>query len=170
MANTCWRYSDFLLKQNVFPIFSVPRQPCSQASIEGSNSVFGRKFWNQFEFKSVQEIDERLKSFNKSTRKYLQYEPPKKTEKQTGKFVPKVYFTLQVQQEENGSGGEVHILGEKIKLPTEYVKYFVLGEWNLKEENLKIRFEKDEKSTVLKEVKFPINERSKEKCGDLLNS
>jgi hypothetical protein len=158
----------FLLKQDVFPIFSVPRQPFSQASIEGSNSVFGRKFWNQFEFKSVQEIDERLKSFNKSTRRYLQYQPPEKTGKHTGKFVPKVYFTRQVQQEENGPGGEVHILGEKIKLSTEYVKYFVLGEWNLKEENLKIRFEKDEKSTVLKEVKFPINERSKEKCIDLL--
>jgi len=54
-------------------------------------------------------------------------------------------------------------------VPTEYVKYFVLGEWNLRVESLKIRLEKEEESTVLKAVEFPINERSKEKCGEVLN-
>lgn len=164
------RAMTFLLNQGVIPIFSVPRQPFSQASIEGNNSVFGRKFWNRWDFDSVEEIDERLVGFNESTRRYCQYEPPKTNGTSTEDFIPKVYFTRQVQQEENGPGGEVHILGDTIELPTEYVKFFVLGEWNLLEEILKIRFEKEEKSTVLKTVEFPINERSKAKCDDLLNT
>ncbi|NIY17811.1 MAG: hypothetical protein GWM98_24545 [Nitrospinaceae bacterium] len=159
----------FLLGQGVIPIFSVPRKPFSQASIEGNNSVFGRKFWNRWEFGSVENIDARLAEFNAATRRYCQYAPPDPTSHTTDPFVPRVYFTRQVQQAEPGAGGTVHILGETIALPTDYVKYFVLGEWNLREESLKIRFEKEKESTVLKEVKFPINERSKEKWGDVLN-
>jgi hypothetical protein len=56
-----------------------------------------------------------------------------------------------------------------IEMPTEYVKFFVLGEWNLWDETLKIRFEEEEESTVLKDVEFPINERSKERCPELLS-
>ena len=40
----------FLLASEVYPIFAVPRRPFSQASIEGNNSVFARKFWNQRSF------------------------------------------------------------------------------------------------------------------------
>lgn len=159
----------FLLRQRVIPIFSVPRQPFSQASIEGNNSAFGRKFWHRWDFGSVEEIDERLVGFNASTRRYLQYKPPTTTAAAAKDFVPTIYFTRQVQQEEKGPGGTVHILGETIELATEYVKFFVLGEWNLVEETMKIRFEEEEESTVLKEVEFPINERSKEKCIDLLH-
>ena len=62
------------------------------------------------------------------------------------------------------------ILNEVINLPTDYVKYFVLGEWRLKEEKLQVRFEKEEEgSTVIKSVDFPINERSKERCPELLS-
>jgi transposase len=80
----------FLLNRGVIPIFSVPRQPFSQASIEGNNSVFGRKFWNQWDFESVEEIDERLVGFNESTRRYCQYEPPETNEPSTEEFVPTV--------------------------------------------------------------------------------
>jgi len=51
------RAMKFLLANQVIPIFAVPRKPFSQASIEGNNSVFARKFWNQIEFQSVAEID-----------------------------------------------------------------------------------------------------------------
>jgi hypothetical protein len=159
----------FLLRQQVYPMFAVPRQPFSQASMEGSNSVFGRKFWNQFEFGSVDEIDQRLVSFNDCTRRYLRYEPPESKKTDGREFTPTIYFLRQVQQAENGSHGNVHILGETIEVPTEYVKFYILGEWNLRDENLMIRFEKDKQTMVIKEVNFPINERSKKKCSDLLN-
>lgn len=158
----------FLLTHQVYPVFSVPRKPFTQASIEGSNSVFARKFWNQCEFSSVEEIDERLEAFNQSTRRYLQYEPPAPPGPSRGDFEPKVYFTRQVHQADNEAGGVVHILGETIQLPTSYVKYFILGEWNLVEERLCIRFEKEKESTIIKELDFPINKNSKEKCSNLL--
>ncbi|MBS3736511.1 hypothetical protein KGY72_05015 [Candidatus Bipolaricaulota bacterium] len=160
----------FLLDYQVYPVYSVPRKPFTQASIEGNNSVFARKFWNRFEFGSVEEIDRRLESFNESSRKYTQYQPPDSSPINGDAFEPKVYFTRQVQQSDNGGKGEVGILNEVIELPTDYVKYFVLGEWRLKEEKLLVRFEKEEEgSTVIKSVDFPINERSKERCPDLLN-
>jgi hypothetical protein len=50
------------------------RRPFSQrASIEGNNSVFLRKFWNRFDFKNVQEIDEKLELFNLASQKYSEY-------------------------------------------------------------------------------------------------
>ena len=160
----------FLLDYQVYPVYSVLRKPFTQASIEGNNSVFARKFWNKFEFGSVEEIDRRLESFNESSRRYTQYSPPETDPTSDDKFEPKVYFTRQVQQSDNGSKGEVGILNETIELPTDYVKYFVLGEWQLKEEKLLVRFEKEEEgSTVIKSVDFPINERSKERCPNLLN-
>jgi hypothetical protein len=46
------RFMIFLLKKKIIPVFSVPRKPFSQASIEGNNSVFSRKFWNSMRFNS----------------------------------------------------------------------------------------------------------------------
>ncbi len=56
----------FYLKEQIISVFSVPRRPFSQASIEGSNSVFSRKFWNRIEFENIREIDRRLEDINKS--------------------------------------------------------------------------------------------------------
>lgn len=59
-----------LLKDQVIPIFAVPRKPFSQASIEGNNSVFARKFWNKINFKSVKEIDKKIEWFNSDSASY----------------------------------------------------------------------------------------------------
>lgn len=48
-------------------------------------------------------------------------------------------------------------MNEEITFPTEYVNYYVLGEWKLAEEQLFIRFEKDKESEVIKTIDFPIN-------------
>jgi hypothetical protein len=135
--------------------------------MEGSNWGFWRKFWNQFEVGAVDEIDQRLVSFNDCTRRYLQYEPLKTNQVNGREFTPKIYFFRQVQQAENGSHGDVQILGETIEFPTEYVKFYILGKWNLRDEKLMIRFEEDKQSAVIREVNFLINERSKAKCTDL---
>ena len=58
---------NFLLENKVYPIFAVPRKPFSQASIEGNNSVFSRKFWNRISFSSLEEIDEKLEWFNEAS-------------------------------------------------------------------------------------------------------
>jgi len=136
------RVMEFLLRSQVIPIFAVPRKPFSQASIEGNNSVFARKFWNRLEFKSVQEIDEKLEWFNQSSQQYTGYHPPKRKAKEENEFVSKVYFIRQVREEKNRRGiGFIDILNEKVFLPEYYIGYYVLGEWNLKEERIYIHFE-----------------------------
>ncbi len=52
------RAMKFLLVNQVIPIFAIPRKPFSQASIEGSNSVFAHQFWNRIKFQSIAEIKE----------------------------------------------------------------------------------------------------------------
>ena len=72
------RSMNFLLENNVIPVFAVPRKPFTQASIEGNNSVFSKKFWNRFDFKSLKEIDDKLELFNRSSRRYTSSDRSKK--------------------------------------------------------------------------------------------
>lgn len=159
----------FLLKNQVVPIFAVPRRPFSQASIEGNNSVFARKFWNRIDFKSVEEIDEKLEWFNLSSQRYLHYQSPKTKSKQKKNFLPKIYFIRQVKEDkEQTEKAFIDVLNEKVFLPKSYINYFVLAEWNLKREQLYIYFEKEQKSKMIKKLSFKINPRSKEKCSDFI--
>lgn len=155
-----------LLKERAIPIFAVPRKPFSQASIEGNNSVFARKFWNQIDFKNVKEIDKKLEWFNDDSIAYSGYYPPRKKKSKKKKFVPKIYFIRQAKENENGKVF-INVLNEKIFLRKNFSNYFVLAEWNLKKEILFIRFEKNLKSEIIKEIKFKINEISKENCKSL---
>lgn len=153
----------FLLKNHVIPIFSVPRKPFSQASIEGNNSVFARKFWNRINFKSVEEVDEKLEWFNRSSEEYCGYQKPKSPRPLIKNFIPKIYFTRQVKEDqEQIRKAFIDVLNEKIFLPISYINYFVLAEWNLREEKLYIYFEKEQKSKLIKKLSFKINQRSRE--------
>ncbi|MEW6621511.1 MAG: hypothetical protein AB1422_19620, partial [bacterium] len=165
------RTMKFLLENQVIPIFSVPRRPFSQASIEGNNSVFSRKFWKRFDFKSISEIDEKLEWFNLSSQRYTGYQPPESKPKREGDFVPKIYFLRQVKEDkEQTHKAFIDVLNEKVFLPESYINYFVLAEWNLKEEQLYIYFEKEQKSEIIKNLLFEINSKSKEKIQELLKN
>lgn len=159
----------FLLRKQVTPIFAVPRKPFSQASIEGNNSVFARKFWNRIEFKSIKEVDEKLEWFNLSSQRYTDYQAPKIKSKTKKNFIPKIYFTRQVKEDREQTGKAfIDILNEKVFLPKFYINYFVLTEWNLKQEQLYIYFEKEQKSKMIKKLSFKINPRSKKGCTDFI--
>lgn len=159
----------FLLKNQVIPIFAVPRRPFSQASIEGNNSVFARKFWNRIDFKSVEEVDEKIEWFNLSSERYLHYQPLKTKSKEKRDFIPKIYFIRQVKEDKEQTGKPfIDVLNEKVFLPKSYINYFVFTEWNLKQEQLSIYFEKEQKSKMIKKLSFKINERSKERCSDFI--
>jgi len=153
----------FYLKNQVIPIFAPPRKPWSQASIEGSNSVFSRKFWKRFDFKSVQEVDEKLKDFNKSYQWYLDYQPPKKKPRKKKDFMPKVYFIRKVYENPKTKKGYIEVANERISLPKSYINFFTLSEWKLEEEILDIYFENEQKLKLIKKLSFKINPRSKEK-------
>ncbi len=150
------------LSQKIIPIYSVPRKPFSQASIEGNNSVFSKKFWKTIQFKSIKEVDIKLEWFNLSSEKYLHYHKPKKN-KNNKKFISKIYFTRQVLEDQKTKKGYIDVLNEKIFLKKSYINYFVLAEWNLKQEQLYVHFEKEQKPEIIKKISFKINSKSKEK-------
>lgn len=155
----------FLLKNQVIPIFSVPRKPFSQASIEGNNSVFARKFWNRIQFKSLSEVDEKLEWFNKSSEEYLQYQRPKRKLVKKKKFIPRIYFIRQVKEDKEETNKPfIDVLNEKVLLPKAYINYFVLAEWDLRKQELYIYFEKEQKQKLIKKLSFKINQRSVKKC------
>ena len=161
----------FLLENQVIPIFAVPRKPFSQASIEGNNSVFSRKFWHRTDFKSIEEIDKKLEWFNQDSERYLNYQKPKRKSRKKKNFIPKIYFIRQVKENKDKSGKAfIDVLNEKIFLPKSYINYFILVEWNLKQEQLLIRFEKEQQSEVVKKLSFKINSKSKEKLQKLVQN
>jgi len=165
---TISRVMKFLLENQVNPIFTVPKRPFTQASIEGNNSVFSRKFWNRIEFKTIEEVDKKIEWFNKSSIEYLGYYRPKDKETKREGFIPKVYLIRQVEEDKEKQEGFINVLNEKILLPKSYIKYYVLAEWNLREEQIYIRFEKEKESEIIENILFKINPRSKEKCQDIL--
>jgi transposase len=160
---TISRTVQFLLANQVIPIFAVPRKPFSQASIEGNNSVFARKFWNRRTFSSLEQIDTTLVAFNKASRNYTGYQPPVPKANSEQTFVPKVYFLRQVRQTPEGTDGFIDVLNESVCLPKSYINYFVLAEWNLSTELLSVYLENDKELEEIKNSPFPINPRSKRK-------
>lgn len=155
------RVMNFLLGQEIIPVFTVPRRPFTQASIEGNNSVFSRKFWNQRTFTSVEEIDKQLKWFNEDSMLYSGYEPPVEQTKQSP-FIPKIYFLRQARQvDEYLDEGYIEILNEFIKIPSAYINYFLLAEWDLVKEQLFVYLEKEKKLELIKSISFEINSSSK---------
>jgi len=159
----------FLLQNQVIPIFSVPKKPFSQASIEGNNSVFARKFWNKIRFNSLAEVDEKLEWFNKSSEQYTGYQKSPARKAPNKNFIPRVYFIRQAQEDKDQTGkAHIDILNERVLLPQSYIHYFVLAEWNLKTEQLTIYFEKEQQPKIIKKLSFRINPRSKLRCTDFI--
>jgi hypothetical protein len=157
---TLSRFVCFLLSQQVIPIFSVPRKPFSQASIEGNNSVFSRKFWNRRTFTSQHDVCEQLEWFNAASERYTEYRRAG-APRTTPSFLPQVYFIRQVAADENrADSAYISILNERIPLPPSYISYFVLARWELLEQRLKIYFEKELKLQPIKQLKFTINENA----------
>ena len=158
----------WFLSQGIIPVYAVPRKPFSQASIEGNNSVFSRKFWNRIEFKSIKEVDTKLEWFNKSSEKYCAYQKPENKKSFNNKFISKIYFTRQTKKDKSNSiKASIDVLNEKVFLPKSYINYFVLAEWNLKEEMIYIYFEKEQNPKMIKKQTFKINQKSKEKLKKL---
>lgn len=153
----------YLLERKVCPVFSVPRRPFSQASIEGNNSVFARHFWNRRSFESLEDVDLQLQWFNDSSLRYTSYKHPEYSKEQKD-FIPRVYFLRQVRESDNSPGhGFINVLNEEIKLPSPYINFFVIAEWNLSTETLTVSIEQDKVLQKIKETDFRINERTKQK-------
>ena len=164
-ARTLNAFALFLLKNKIIPVFTAPRKPWNQASIEGANSIFSRKFWHRERYTSLEMIDQRLSWFNKSYQDYLGYTAPSRNPRRKRAFAPEVYFIRKVYQDEHTKKAFVEILKESITLPKAYLGMFVLAQWNIKRNRLRIFYENDMKAFIVKERKFKLNEKTKTKVA-----
>lgn len=151
----------FLLQNQVYPVFAVPRRPFSQASIEGNNSVFARMFWNKRTFSSPEDVDRQLEWFNQASLEYTGYHRPEEETGPRGDFVPKVYFLRQVRASTAKPDGWIEILNEAIPLPACYVNYFVFAQWHLIDESLTVCIEKEKQLHTIVSLPFKINKTSR---------
>lgn len=151
----------YLFDKKIIPIFTNPRSPWNNGSIEGSNSVFARNFWNKFEFTSIKDIDVKLELFNQSSLGYSDYEQDEFENKRNEKFIPQIYFIRKAYEDQRKNGkGEINILNEKVELPGEYINLYTLSKWNLKTKTLYVYFENEGKKILIKKLKFQINKNS----------
>lgn len=153
----------FLLRNEVYPVFAVPRKPFSQASIEGNNSVFSRVFWNRRTFDCPEDIDRQLEWFNQASLEYTGYRRPKQKAMRKDNFVPKVYFLRQVRASAENTNGWVEILNETIDLPACYINYFVFAQWHLIDESLTVYIEREKQLHTIVSLPFEINKTSRKK-------
>ena len=153
----------YLLSRQITPVFAVPRRPFTQASIEGNNSVFARHFWNRREFNTLADVDRQLGWFNNSSLKYTDYQKPDSKKEKT-EIVPNLYFLRQIKESESKPGqGCINLLNEEIPLPAEWINFFVVAKWNLKNETLTVFKEQDKQQKILYEKSFLINKTTKNK-------
>jgi len=153
----------FLLQHKISPVFSVPKRPFTQASIEGNNSVFSRYFWKRRTFESVQEVDRQLNWFNQASLRYTDYQRPSSSGSRED-FLPQVYFLRQVQESEHRPGsGSISVVNEEVFLPAAQSNFFVLAQWNLRSEQLSVFIEQNEHLQTLTEIDFPINPLTKKR-------
>ncbi|MBI4653025.1 hypothetical protein HY750_02120 [Candidatus Kuenenbacteria bacterium] len=133
--------------------------------------MFSRKFWNRIQFKSLEEVDEKIEWFNKSSEKYCHYQKPNRLKTKRKNFIPKIYFIRQAKEDKEQTGKAfINVSNQIVFLPKSYINYFVLAEWNLKKEKLYIYFKKEQKSKMIKKISFKINSKSKEKLLKLLKN
>jgi hypothetical protein len=118
----------FLFEKKIVPVFTNPRSPWNNGSVEGSNSVFARNFWNKFTFESIADLDEKLKLFNKSSLWYSNYDQSKILKKEDKEFIPQIYFIRKAYENQESGKGEINILNEKINLPNEYINLYTLSQ------------------------------------------
>ena len=60
----------FLLALGITPLFIPESSPWRNGAVEGSASMFTRKFWQKHDFKSLAHIDKELAIYNRKTKEY----------------------------------------------------------------------------------------------------
>ncbi len=167
-ARSVSRYVRFLLTNRIIPVFGAVRSPWNQGSAEGSNSVFGRNFWERHAFASVQDVDLKLATFNERSRWYADWKAPWPRTTRGAFFAPRICFIRKVEEDARSKEGFVRIASVSVLLPPEYIGLFTFSEWNLKKEHLRIFFEHERQITQIQELPFPLHPSSRAQCTDFI--
>lgn len=157
-VRTVSRFVQFLLTQEVTPVFAVPRRPFSQASIEGNNSVFARHFWRRRAFSCVTEVDVQLAWFNEASARYSGYTRPVAAPR--APFAPKIIFIRQVQEVAPGRAA-ISVANTSVPLAPAYVNLFVLAEWHLGTQQLTVSVEREGRLECLARIPFHVHPKTR---------
>lgn len=149
---TVSRFVQWLWARAITPVFAVPRQPFSQASIEGNNSVFARKFWRARLFTSVADVDRQLTGFNRASLAYTGYAPPPPAPPPATGFTPRIHFLRQVRERDGATG--IDVLHTWVPLAACYAPLFVLATWDLPAARLTVRLEREGTSRIIARQPF----------------
>lgn len=153
-----------LLERGITPVFSVPRKPFTQASIEGNNSVFSRNFYRRRQFRDTDDLDQQLGWFNESSRRYTEYSYPEKNNTNDDKAAHTVIFLRQVAADNNNTQlATISVLNEVICLDRSLINYYVMAVWNLKEQKLDVFLEREKLLQLQLSIPFEINKSSLKK-------
>jgi len=145
-----------LFQYRITPVFNPPRSPWANGGIEGSNSIFGKKFWRPQRFQNTEEVDKKLDQFNRENfeRSNLNYFSQKNYQR---KFKENIYFArfakIDSPQEKYPS---IEILNDKIYLPETYAYQYTFAKLDVAKERLTVYVERDTKSQIIHEQKFSL--------------
>lgn len=167
-ARSVSQYAQFLLTNRVIPVFGAIRSPWNQGSIEGSNSVFGKNFWERHTFTSIQHVDEKLAIFDERSRWYAGWTAPWPRTRSGTVFAPRICFIRKVEEDARSKEGFIRITSEQVSLPPEYIGLFTFSEWDLKMGKLKVFFERERRITQINELPFQLHPSSRERCTDFI--
>lgn len=166
-ARSVPRYAAFLFEHHVVPVYGAVRSPWNQAYVEGSNSVFGRNFWNQHIFTSTEDVDTKLAAFNACSRRYAGWEPWTRTTAGQS-FIPRICFIRKGEADERKKDGLIPVASEHVMVPKAFIGLFLFAEWNLRKEQLRIYTEHEMNITLVKELSFPIHPSSRKRCSHFI--
>ena len=154
----------------IIPLFNAPSSPWNNGSNEGGNNVFDKKFWQEFEFSSFEEVDQKLREFNQAYESYLipDYEKlieksqmrcraltdptAKKKLKIEKSSQPNIYLLRIVK--EQFSKCQIEVLNNYITLPDKYKGQFVLIQLNLITQHITITQEIEGKTVYIHSSPF----------------
>lgn len=165
----------FLLNLGVTPLFGAPSKPWTNPNVEGHNRVFDEKVWSANHFVSLEQIDAECKRFNRESEELFKFKYaelivnnrnifrcPKKgqwinTAKLESVKNKKIYFTRFIELFDAGKNAQIIVMNEIVSIPENYTHQFVFAEWDLEKEQMTIYSEYLKVKTVIKKLKFKIN-------------
>ena len=145
-----------LLQYRVTPIFNPPRSPWANGGVEGSNSIFGRKFWNSQRFENAEQIDQELNQFNRENveRANLDYLSQKS---QQDKFREEVYFVRFAKVDSSWEKyPSIEVLNDKVYLPETYTNQYTFAKLDVGKDYLTVFVEREAKPQTISKQKFPL--------------
>ena len=145
-----------LLQYRVIPVFNPPRSPWANGGIEGSNSIFGRKFWNSQRFDNTEQIDQELNRFNQENieRANLDYLSQRS---QQSKFKQEVCFVRFAKiNSPRDKYPSIEVLNDKVYLPETYTNQYTFAKLDVEKEYLTVYVEREAKAQTIKKQKFPL--------------